>query len=289
MKILGIDTSKWNGAMDWRLAIANGAKFAYIKASQWGPDERFTESWKNSKGLLPRGAYHFLDWGWSEVDQAKLFVKTMGNDLGELPPCLDLEQQPSSYGLDPALVSRKAWRFLTTVESLTGRTPTIYTGYYFWNYWGSRDEMWTRFHFWLPWYASELYIKLASGGTGAPKPWKDWTFWQYSSKANGLAYGCQSLRVDINQFNGTEEDLSKFAGGASIPTSVPPIENLYVANCNPRVRSSPDSSSDANVIGMLVMGTRVIVDEVQGNWAHFSPQTNFPAGGWAWKDYLTKI
>jgi len=289
MKILGIDTSKWSGFMDWRLAVNNGAQFAYIKASQWDKDPRFTESWINSHGILPRGAYHYLDWGWSETKQAELMVKILGADIGELPPCLDLEQDPAPYGLAPEMVCVKVRRFLDTLERLTGRIPIIYVGYYFWREWGSTADRWARYPLWLPWYAPMAYIQFRTGGTGAPKPWPNWTIWQFTSSGKGLAYGAQALRMDENQFNGTEADLAFFAGGAPIPASLPPIADLYAANCSPRVRSSPDLSSIDNVIGMLVKGNRVIVDREQGSWSHFLPQASFPAGGWVWSAYLTKI
>jgi len=89
MAILGIDVSKWQGSVNWKLAVNKDARFAIIKASQWDKDPRFDENWRNSKGLLPRGAYHYLDWGWDEVKQAELFVRCMGSDIGELPPVCD--------------------------------------------------------------------------------------------------------------------------------------------------------------------------------------------------------
>jgi len=288
-KILGIDTSKWNGFVDWKLAVNNGASFAYIKSSQWDKDPRFSESWVNSRGVLPRGAYHFLEWGWSEVKQAELMVKILGNDIGELPPALDLELDPAPYGLLATQVSTKARAFCDTVERLTGRIPTIYVGHYFWEQWGSEAERWARYPLWLPWYAPMLYIQLRTGGTGAPKPWTNWTIWQFTSSGKGLSYGTQMERMDENQFYGTEADFKFFANGATIPTPVPPIEDLYAANSSPRVRSSPNLTSLTNVIGMLTKGNRVVVDIIEGNWAHFIPQAAFPNGGWVWFSYLTKV
>ena len=112
----GIDTSHWEGLVNCPKVFANGADFLYVKASQWSADPCFAGTWKNAKGILPRGAYHYLDWGWSELKQAELFVKTMNGDWGELPPCLDLEMNPKPFGLTAALVSGKAWNFLTYVE-----------------------------------------------------------------------------------------------------------------------------------------------------------------------------
>jgi len=288
-KILGIDTSKWDGFVDWKLAVNNGASFAYIKSSQWDKDPRFSESWANSRGVLPRGAYHFLDWGWSEVKQAELMVKILGNDIGELPPALDLELDPAPYGLLATQVSTKARAFCDTVERLTGRIPTIYVGHYFWEQWGSEAERWARYPLWLPWYAPMSYIQLRTGGTGAPKPWKQWAIWQYSCKGPGLAYGCQSLDLDMDEFYGTEAEFAMFTNGNSMPIPPPPIKNLYISNASPRVRSSPDGTSLVNVIGMLTKGFNVVVDKNLNGWAHFIPQAAFPNGGWVWEVYLTKV
>ncbi len=196
----GIDVSHWDGLVNYPKMLANGASFLYAKASQWAADPRFAENWKNAKGILPRGAYHFLDWGWSEIKQAELFVKTMDGDWGELPPVLDLEMNPAPYSLTAALISNKAWNFLKHVENTTGRIPMLYTGYYFWNSWGSNDIGWTHFPLWLAWYAPEWWVRV-------PKPWTKWTLWQDTDRADGLKFGCQSKGVDANWFNGTVAEM----------------------------------------------------------------------------------
>ena len=290
-KILGIDVSKWQGFVNWRIAVSNGARFAYIKSSQWTTDPRFKENWENSKGLLARGAYHFLDWGLSEVKQAEIMVSSMGNDFGELPPVCDFEQEPAPYGLTNEQAIAKLKRFLDTVENLTGRIPAIYTGYYRWNRLGNTLPKWKRYPLWLPWYVTKAWMYFCTkGGTGAPKPWINWTFWQYTDKGNGLAYGCQSASVDLEEFYGSEEDFALLTSGSIPVPPVPiPIQNLYVANANPRVRSSPDSTSLTNVIGVLMKGAKVVVDKIDNGWAHIIPTTSYPNGGWVWAVYITKV
>ena len=77
-----------------------------------------------------------------------------------------------------------------------------------------------------------------------PKGWFEWTFWQYSDKGqiNGI-----NASVDLNVFNGTLEELYKFAG-AKIDTEEPQtpkkhtvvagdsfesIANQYGVDCQP--------------------------------------------------------
>ena len=203
-RIFGIDVSVWDGVVDFAKAKNSGASFVYIKASQQVADAKFAVNWKAAKGILPRGAYHYLDWRKSELDQANLFVSTMGGDWGELPPVLDLEMDPTNYGMNVAIVRGKIWNFLTAVEKSTGRIPMLYTGYYYWNQWGSKDAGWLHFPFWLAWYAAESIIKV-------PLPWTKWTFWQYTDRADGHLFGCQSAGVDLSYFNGTIDQLNQFA------------------------------------------------------------------------------
>ena len=280
--IPGIDVSKWEGAVNWRQARANGARFAIVKTSQWVADPRFAENWRNAKAEgLPRGAYHYLDWGLSELTQAKIFCDTMRGDWGEIPPCLDLEMNPTPYGLSAALVSGRVWNFMTYVEEVTKRVPMLYVGYYYWNNWGSNDPGWAHFPLWLPWYASEAWIKICSisnTGTGAPKPWKNWRFWQRTDRASGVAYGTQSLGVDENLFNGTEADLAAFCGGF-IPVPVPVSVGLSYRTLNAcNVRSGPstyypivrvEKAGETVQLKNLII-TNTYVQMIDNNWITYS-------------------
>ena len=281
-RVPGIDVSHWQGLVNWEQAKRNGAKFMFAKASQWRIDPKFKENWKNAKlAGLPRGAYHYLDWGLSELTQAKIFCDAMNGDWGELPPVLDYEMNPLPFGLSADVAQGKAWNFVTEVEKITKKIPMIYTGYYHWNDWGSNKIGWARFPLWLPWYASEWYIRLrtlANTGTGAPKPWKQWTFWQRTDRANGTAYGCQSLQVDENLFDGDEIALAQFCGG-SLPIPVPlPVGLKFILKNNANVRSGPSTYYPVvriEMAGAIIMlksttVTNTYAQLVDGNWITFS-------------------
>ena len=72
MTIIGPDVSFYQDkpdtpkGIDFAMMKAAGARFAIIRAGQnlW-EDRAFDESWRNSKGVLPRGSYWFYD---SRVD-----------------------------------------------------------------------------------------------------------------------------------------------------------------------------------------------------------------------------
>ena len=220
MRAQGIDVSVWDGIVDFAKAKAAGASFAFIKASQQVADAKFTINWKNSKGILPRGAYHYLDWRMSEILQANLFCSLLAGDPGELPPVLDLEMNPAPSGVMPNIVQSRAMNFLAAVEKATGKIPMIYTGYYYWVQWGSQSAGWSHYPLWLPWYATENVIK-------SPPPWKNWTFWQYTDRADGEMFGCQSKGVDMSFFNGTVAELQAYCKLPTHPAICPTCGQLW--------------------------------------------------------------
>ena len=294
-RALGIDVSVWNDEnstpqmCDFAIAKKAGASFVFIKASQIYVDSDFLLNWKNalSAGIY-RGAYHFLDWRVSEIDQAKLFAALLGTDPGELPPVLDLEMDPTPYNLTFQIVQVRVRNFLSTVEKMIGKIPMIYCGYYYWNAWMGKDLSWSRYPLWLAWYNEESVIRT-------PYPWSHWTFWQYTSSGDGPKYGCESKALDMNWFNGTLEELKKFAGaslpmpqptvcqccGQTLPPVIPPATNLYkVTALALNIRSGPGTNYP--ILGTLPIGTLVTVLESDGGWAKF-------VKGWLSYSYLVKL
>jgi lysozyme len=216
-RALGCDISSWEGNVDFHKMVANGASFVYIKASQLSADPEFAISWHNAKGVLLRGAYHYLDFGQDELVQAKLFCNLLATDKGELPPCLDFEDDPQGIeysSLTKAIRVQKAYNFLQYVEKTLGVIPAIYSGFFYWGSYGNTASVFARYPLWEPWYASESIVKT-------PAPWIHWTFWQYTSHADGKAFGCQSLGVDTNWFNGTVAELNAWANHAPAPVPAP--------------------------------------------------------------------
>jgi GH25 family lysozyme M1 (1,4-beta-N-acetylmuramidase) len=196
------DVSHWSGAVDFNKMKSAGAAAVYAKASQFAVDDTFAANWKNAKGILPRGAYHYMDWHISELTQAKMFTDAMGGDWGELPPALDLEQSPALFGLQPNIVQSKVWNFLQAVEKTTGHVPMVYVGYYYWVEWMTpTNPTWAKYPLWLAWYAAESVIKV-------PPPWTKWSMWQYTGNGNGPQYGTHGLSLDMSYC----DDLSSLLG-----------------------------------------------------------------------------
>ena len=109
---LGLDVSSFQGAVNWATVAANGAKFAYMKATEGtyyqNPDfaQQYNGSFNN--GLI-RGAYHFATPNTTAGSvQADYFVAHGGGwsaDGKTLPGLLDIEYNPygaECYGLSAA-------------------------------------------------------------------------------------------------------------------------------------------------------------------------------------------
>jgi lysozyme len=207
--ILGCDVSHWEDSattpqkIDFVKMKNQGAEFVYFKASQGKnyTDNVFLSSWKDAKAAgLIRGAYHYLDWTAPALSQADHFCDVIQSDPGELPPICDYEQYPVVAGCSAWLQA-----FFDEVEKRTGKISGIYSSPSYWNSYGGKDPKWLKYPLWLANYAIKPTI---------PLPWKSYMFWQYTKNGDGLKFGCESLSIDLNWFNGTIDDLTKLAGGA---------------------------------------------------------------------------
>ena len=155
------------------------------------------------------------------------YVQSM-DDNGELPPVLDLETNDGQTK-DKIIERAKTW--LDLVETAFGRKPIIYSGQYFLQDYfseaGGGPPSWAKdYPLWLAQYPNQ-YVP----GTQPPLPrgWFKWTFWQYSDKGrvNGI-----NAKVDLNVFNGSLEDLYKFAG-AQTDYHSPRLKNIRLLQVIP--------------------------------------------------------
>lgn len=225
--IIGSDISHWEDSpltpqeINFNVMKAAGAKFCIFKATQaLFTDRVFQISWSDCKGILPRGAYCYLDWTKTGLEQAKYFVDTVygKGDDPELPPIADFE---SRINIPSGGVSGHLWNFVDYVEKQTGKIPIIYTSPDYWKNFGSPHIAWKKYPLWI----ANYYVVKPS----IPLPWTDFLFWQYTDRGDGLKYGCEAKEVDLNWFNGTEQDLSVLCGNGTPPalTIEQKVEALY--------------------------------------------------------------
>ena len=218
----GIDVSYWNAGIDWPKVRAAGQRFVFVKATEadYYRDPTFDDNWFGAKsaGLL-RGAYHFFRCNVDAKKQADAFINYVKsfNDEGELPPVLDLETHDNQKK-EKIIPAVKTW--LDRVESAFGRKPIIYSGQYFLQDYfseaGGGPPSWAKdYPLWLAQYPNHYTPGMQPF---LPTGWFKWTLWQYSKRGsvNGI-----NADVDLDLFNGTLEELYKFAGATPVSPTDP--------------------------------------------------------------------
>lgn len=275
-----------------------GADFVIIRAGQneW-TDPDFAFNWQAAKSAgLPRGSYWFYDSRVSPITQAKKFVTLLANDKPECGAWLDLEESYNGpyYGWNN-------WILCLSYLRLNLPRVGIYTGPGYWAGYRQglvkvpgRDvyqpkmtaETLSYFKSFELWIAHYNVISPA-----IPAPWTSAVFWQYGTPAVGIQYGCESIELDMNYFNG---DMSTFRNYFDLPYIPPEVimGQWYIVNTDKlNIRQGPGTSYLD--IGDLFRGDKV---EASGNpiggWIQIakivrvSGATETPENGWCSTAYL---
>ncbi|RFU39925.1 hypothetical protein DZF91_19740 [Actinomadura logoneensis] len=202
----GLDVSGWQGNVNWSSVAANGAKFAYVKATESTSytNPYFAQQYNGSYNVgLIRGAYHFaVPNNSSGATQADYFVNHGGGwsaDGRTLPGLLDMEWNPygaACYGLSQTAMVSWILSFSDRYHARTGRYPAIYTSTSWWSQCtGNRGAFAS---------TNPLMIANYSGTPGTmPYNWTYQTIWQWSD--SGVFPG------DQDYFNGDLSRLQVFA------------------------------------------------------------------------------
>jgi len=209
---MGIDVYHGTGPVNWSRVATAGNMLGVCKATQ-GVSEIDADLAHNLSGMktagMVRGVYHFVDLTKSGVQQALHCINAVRQGgyewTTDLPLFLDLEPDPSNPGAADA-VGRAGVRkivddWTATVKTYTGRMTGIYVSLDFCNQYVG--DGYGGHPLWLAHYSSEI---------GAlPDGWTDWRIWQYSER--GTVPGIGGAVVDMDKFNGTVEQLRKWAAG----------------------------------------------------------------------------
>ncbi len=208
--VVGLDVSGYQPNVNWSTAAADGAQFAYVKATEGttytNPSFSAQYDGSYSAGLI-RGAYHFAHPDSSGgATQADYFVAHGGGWSGDgrtLPPALDIEYNPSGatcYGLSAASMVSWIRAFSDEVHARTGKYPMIYTTFDWWSSCTGNSSAFAATNpFWIAKYSSTAPTSLPAG-TGY------WTMWQNAD--SGTFPGDQDV------FNGTYAQLQTLATNA---------------------------------------------------------------------------
>ncbi|TIO54075.1 MAG: muramidase [Mesorhizobium sp.] len=208
LAVHGVDVSRWQGNINWQKLRAQGANFAYIKATDGGDhlDPMFMKNWRNADAAgLKRGAYHFFYWCRTAGEQADWFIRNVPRVEGALPPVIDVEWNgESSCRRRPSreTVLEKMQVFMDKLERHYGQRPIIYTSPDFY-----RDNLrgaFPDYPFWL---------RAVAAHPSKVYPGRKWLFWQYSG--SGLSRGV-SGRIDLNVFHGDERQWRNWLGGGQM-------------------------------------------------------------------------
>ena len=213
---LGIDVSRFNGAIDWFQVADAGVQFAFVAASRGsgedcavrpescGADPNYAANYAGARAAgVKVGPYHraFIGGGsYGELiadarAEADVFAANVGS-LGrkDLSPALDVETPFDVAGPNALKKWIRAW--VKRVRKRLGAKPLIYTNATSWSATGNTMEFAKRGHpLWVAnWGVSRPAVPASN--------WADrgWTVWQFTS--SGRLPGI-SGRVDLNRYHGS--------------------------------------------------------------------------------------
>ena len=202
--IQGIDVSKYQGDIDWDAVKNSGVKFVWIKATEGGDhlDDRFQANWQAAKLVgIPHGAYHFVYWCRSPLEEVTWFEQNVPVEDDSLPPVLDVESDSESKTCHRHLEQQQTIAdmklMLDEMERHFGKKPIIYTSVDFYEAILS-DGAFSDYSMWVRSTKHHPSVRYGS------RPWK---FWQY--QADGSSPGIVG-HVDRNVYYGTPQQWEAF-------------------------------------------------------------------------------
>ena len=198
----GLDVSRHQGKINWEeLSKTKDMEvpldFVFIKATEGGDfkDENFNANFSKAKNAgFVRGVYHYYIPLTSAKKQAEFFIENVNLQSGDLPPVLDIEVTHKQMTEGDLQDSLKFW--LELIEYHYKVKPILYTSYKF----KSKHLSHLDFDKYPYWIAHYYVDKVKYQGK--------WKFWQHTDV--GIVPGIKEL-VDLNVFNGTQEDLKELA------------------------------------------------------------------------------
>jgi GH25 family lysozyme M1 (1,4-beta-N-acetylmuramidase) len=202
----GMDVSSHQGDINWPKPWADGARFAYVKATEGTgyKNPNFRQQYDGAVAVgMAHGGYHFALPDRSDgATQANFFVENGGGWMYNgvtLPPALDMEYNPygdTCYGMNQAQMTDWVKSFSDQVRVRAGRYPAIYTSTTWWNRCVNADFSSTN-PLWVARYASQV--------GELPTGWDFYTIWQFNHA--GVFPG------DQNTFNGVQDQLDRIVRG----------------------------------------------------------------------------
>jgi len=233
--IIGVDVSKFQSSVDWKLLKSKGVEFVICKATQgnYSTDPKLVEyaTDAHTAGMIV-GAYHWCDPIVAADQQAQYFLDNIkGLEVDFV--ALDVEQQWADWNewknrqvtnlLTPQKISDTAGQIIATWEAALKCPIVVYTRTSFVEEFAKPMEGWlAQYPLWLAYYPYKAGVVSTSWdifqteykpqitGPALPAGCSQWTFWQFTG-GKFILPGVDTA-VDVNYFNGTLDDLDKFVG-----------------------------------------------------------------------------
>ena len=209
-QVYGLDLSFWQGNIHWdQLSLPcdedgsvsgkipaprnqRPVQFAFIRVTKSDSlvDSLYQNYYTEAKKLgIPCGAYHFLTDTVSGKVQAEMFLTHARLEPGDLPPVLDVE-------IDSPEIVTKAREWLEVVERKCGVKAIIYSNMHVYTTRIKNDHILSTRDLWLAKTKGEMPDEPSC------------KFWQFTHE--GHVWGIIDNVVDINLFNGTQEELRDY-------------------------------------------------------------------------------
>jgi GH25 family lysozyme M1 (1,4-beta-N-acetylmuramidase) len=289
---LGIDISAYQYSGDGKRkpnfdTINAKCQFVAVRAgiASGYTDKWFSYSWERL--TVPRMAYHVVYPEESAVSQMEHFLRIVNpSDTDRL--VLDMELD---HGQGKAKITDTLNQCLEYIRAHTGRYPIVYSRASWVDQFLDVSKL-PDIDWWLAHYLKALpypqFTPEKSPPPALPRGVNNWLIHQTCEKGNGAEFGVASHYVDIDRWNGTEDDILAYFGliGHPEPEPEPPVpeppapeppapepepEILFRARvyswATPYVnlRSEPRVAKETD-IGDIYPGTIVDVIEVLPDW-----------------------
>ncbi len=226
----GPDISEWQGVIDWDMMAAQGVAFVKLRYG-YGNKTRDAQLDANYRGAkdhkIPVQSYWYIKPAGNAITQASAYYATLKDYPVDLFPAHDEEEDG---GLNQVMLDGWLQKYHKNFVEFTNLNPQdqeIYTSAGFFNTHlpgGKYPGMtgWAKyFRLWVANWTTAAEPLLPNEWSKPNTP-QTWLFWQYTSKADGKKYGCQSVSLDMNRYHGTRAQMYNFFQLGTLPEPPPP-------------------------------------------------------------------
>lgn len=277
--VIGVDVSRYQGAMDWERAYLEGVRFAAIRATvgDYYTDPNFNKNWIRARAAgIAVSAYHVVapaDSAGRRISAEKqigLFASVLDGRRADFSLVLDCEL---TRGCSVSEITKTIQFCAANVILLDERNPMMYTRATWWDVNVARNEGWSDFELWVAHYNAWV------DAPDLPKDWSTWRLWQWSADGNnqGATYGASSRDIDLDRFNGSEKDFNRWIGVSDPEPEPEPVAGCVFEVMVPTLNVRDGPGIQYRDVGNLYNGERVEAVDVSGQdvWVEIQP------GRWA--------